>query len=67
MENQEESQFNEEVTVKLSYSHEMWDQLVVIKDSIDQRQKQMQSLKNFFKQYKKTIDQFKDGMKKAVF
>jgi hypothetical protein len=26
----------------------------------------MQSLKNFFKSYKKTIDQFKDGMKKAV-
>ena len=44
----------------------MWDQLSVIKDSIENRQKQMLSLKTFFKQYKKTIDSFKDGLKKAV-
>ena len=50
----------------LTYGVDLWDNLNVVKESTDQRCKQMQGLKNFFKQYKKAIDQFKDGVKKAL-
>ena len=44
----------------------MWDQIHILKEQTDQKSKQLQSLKMFFKQYKKSIDSFKDGMKKAA-
>ena len=49
-----------------SYGRDLWDQLGVIRESTELRQKQMQSVRNFFKCYKRSLDQFKDGVKKAL-
>ena len=50
----------------MTYGYDLNDNLNIIKEATDQRCKQMQSLKNFFKQYKKAIDSFKDIIKKAL-
>jgi len=50
----------------LTYGIDIWDNLNVVKEATDQRCKHMQHLKNFFKQYKKAVDQFKDSVKKAL-
>ena len=49
-----------------TYGRDLWDQLPVIKESTDLRVKQMQAIRNFFRTYRKSLDLFKDGVKKAL-
>jgi len=49
-----------------SFDTKLWDQIDAIKEQQDLKSKQMQALKTFFKSYRKSLDVFKDGVRKAV-
>ena len=52
---------------KLTYGQDLWDSLTSVRDATEHRQKTMGSLRNFFKSYKKALDGFRDGVRKALF